>query len=64
MAAVSAGTVLAWTSPVMPQLTAENSTFPVTADQGKLMYLNSLSILKNGHRANCPQIFACSTTFS
>lgn len=34
MAAVSAGTVLAWTSPVIPQLKAENSSLTITPDQG------------------------------
>lgn len=35
MAAVSAGTVLAWTSPVIPQMKAENSSLPITSDEGK-----------------------------
>lgn len=39
MAAVSAGTVLAWTSPVMPKLKMENSSLPITSDEGKLKYI-------------------------
>lgn len=34
MSAVAAGTGLAWTSPVLPQLSAENSTLPTTVDEG------------------------------
>lgn len=39
MAAVSAGTVLAWTSPVMPKLKMENSSLPITSDEGKFKYI-------------------------
>lgn len=47
MSAVAAGTGLAWTAPVLPQLDNVNATLHATVDEGTYIALFSVKILNN-----------------